>query len=1351
VTWPAAAASDAAAADHARKVTESSTGGQGAGSSADDADGHVELDQDGVASADRDQVLGDEWDRGNDEANVVLNDADGVTVLTAQSSDGYAWNATAVLPTPVTDTDLWVSNSCVTSSGDYMAVVYAPRSVTNDEDAFGGGARAAIVDLESGEVSDLGAGYTISYFNPGCGVGDTVTITRFEPGYTTTRIAVVDAASAAVRRTTAVDGLVTSAVSEGDGTVLAARGGQLLSIAPQTDEPAVLTSGAGSAYDLAVDGQNRLAYVTSEDGGQSSTAYVTSLGSVDAPRAIGTGPATETGVQAAQDGGFYLTGEGVHAELAGVPGVVQLPAAGPGATISSNGAFVVDEVAPEGSADVPSPGGPEDAAVLDVEAPQITATAVETGATLTFSLDEAALSGPRESAPTEDGSGDSTERVPGSDTGPATLAQENRPTAAAVAGSPTNPVEDERYCSVPRNDPNNQAYQPKPRQVEWAVDRAVKGELTQARPANWRNLGMPAYSPQALFPKRELVGGGTIPPQIVLGVLAQESNLWQASRFTAPGNTGNPLIGDYYGTRSTGSIWEIDYTEADCGYGIGQITDGMRVSGHPRVDDETGLPIESALPEDKQRAIALDYTVNIAKAVQMLGDKWNELAHAGLLVNDGDSGYIENWFLTTWAYNSGFHPDKGDGSPWGVGWFNNPISTVYNPARSPFLETQADAAHPQDWPYPEKITGWAAYGASLVETQYADPATRTYKSQMVSSFRTAWWNGDDYRALAKPPVGQFCDLGVNDCDPYDSEPCQLSSYECWWHAPVVWKDAADCDLQCGHGFERFPSSYATEASSMASSLPALTLRSSYLPDCQNPPSGVVVVDDTTHLDARNTGECAHRSTVGSFQFTFGAPDPAGQYPAKVDLHQQGGGFNGHFSFAHMQDKTNTRARVTGTWSRGADMTGTWTRVWVHLPDYAGWTQQAGYTINLGDGTSQTRYLQQRHYANEWVSLGVFQMKGVPSVSLTNALVDPDTTRRYSTPGETVDIAGYDDVAWDSVGFQALPAKPQEFVVALGDSYGSGEGAGSYAPWSDNNGELLEANNSCHQSANAWIRKTTIPGSTVTIGSRADSASPDMDFHFLACSGAQTEDLLPYYSAGPTAPVNADGENGAYSQAGMVSQLDAGYLDANTTLVTVSIGGNDMRFSDIIAACVQAKINPLAQTHDCAQWVLGGDTQNVVDASADRLENDLPASLATVLGLIRERAPSARIALAGYPKLFESGSECVEIKPAEQGWLNEFADSMNQSIREAAEAANTPGTPAIFYVDTQSRFTGHNLCTGQSGINGLQFTVTPAEDRTLPFLGILVNGQFVSRTSVHPNDYGTSLYSQALEDALALHP
>lgn len=1319
-------------------------------------DGSVVVGEEGVEPGARGEVLGEQWQDSGDEAHVVLNDAQGVTVVSAQAADGYRWEPVASLPVPWADTDLWVSNSCVTSSGDFMAVVYAPRAASNDEASFSGGASAAVVDLRSGAVTDLGSGYTIAYYNPGCGAGDTVTITRLEPESGLTRVAVVDAASGEVTRTADVAGQVTSAVSRSDGTVVAARGGEVIAVAPDAAagaEPQVVLSAPGGAYDLTLDEQERLAYVTRDAKGETATAYVATLGEEPAAQAVGSGPVTQVGVEPAREGGFFLTGQKVKKRGKGVPGVTALPQAGPGSVISSQGDLVVEQVAPAGLAKPPKAGDAKRSVQDTTTEAQIAATAVQSGTALTFDMGAAVQA----AAPAQVSVSASVLA--------STATDGNAATTWNTGGDQHDPVEDERWCAVPRNDPKNQAYQPKPRQVEWAVDRAVKGQLTETRPANWRNLGMGSYSPQKLFPPRTLIGGGTIPPQVVLGVLAQESNLWQASRYTAPGNTGNPLIGDFYGTRDTGSIWKIDYTGADCGYGIGQITDGMRLPGFERT--EGGRKIETALPYEQQRAIALDYTANIAKAVQMLGDKWNELAKAGILANGGDPKYIENWFMVTWAYNSGFHPYVDANTPWGLGWFNNPINPNYSPSRLPFMEIQADASHPQDWPYPEKINGWAAYGTSLVETQSANPETRQYDSRFVSSYTTAWWNDAAYRTSAQPRRVLFCDPDVNDCNPHDSaQPCQLSTsttnyFQCWWHAPVQWKN--NCKEQCGQGFERFPASYATEASSMLSTLPAKTRESSFLPNCTQVPDGVVVVDNTTQPSARNSGECSRWDTAGSFQFTFGTPDAAGRYPSKVDLHQQGGGFNAHFYFAHMQHGARTTSHVTGTWDRGEDMTGTWTRVWVHLPSYAAFTQQAGYTIDLGDGTTQTRYLPQRRYANEWVSLGVFQMKGSPKVSLSNVLIDESTRRPIddSNPKATleekmVDIDGYDNVAWDAVGFQPLPGKPTDFVVALGDSYASGEGAGDFEPWSDNNGTVLKSRNNCHQSRNAWIRKTTLPGRSSSIGARADAANTNLDFHFLACSGAESEHLLPFYTVnGGDKPHNghkdANGQydqDGRYGQHGMVSQLDAGYLDENTTLVTLSIGGNDMKFGPIVAGCVLVFFNPLSPNGDCSSLVVHGDTDEIVTASRSRLTGELRESLATTLRTIRERAPHARIAITGYPKLFESDTLCVMVARPNQTWLNELADNLNIVIEDVATSAARPGEPEIVYVDTQAKFTGRNLCTENSGINGLQLDVTPGENPLIPGSRTLVKGDVASQTSVHPNTAGTDLYTAALEEALA---
>ena len=231
--------------------------------------------------------------------------------------------------------------------------------------------------------------------------------------------------------------------------------------------------------------------------------------------------------------------------------------------------------------------------------------------------------------------------------------------ASGPVAVPNDPVDVGRTCSNPRNDIRAQVYQPSPKQVEWAADLAVQGALTVQRPANWKNSGLPTYNPKSLIPAGTLEGGGRVPAQILLGILAQESNLWQASNHAVEGMSGNPLVGNFYGRQiydgSTGNDWDIDWSETDCGYGVGQITDGMR------------LGQTSPWSGTQQRAIALDYAANVQASLKMLQEKWNRISGYGLLLNGSDPQYWKNWFYAVWAYNTGFYPNLVPGQSWGVG------------------------------------------------------------------------------------------------------------------------------------------------------------------------------------------------------------------------------------------------------------------------------------------------------------------------------------------------------------------------------------------------------------------------------------------------------------------------------------------------------------------------------------------------------------------------------------------------------------------------------------------------------------------------------------------------------------
>ncbi len=114
--------------------------------------------------------------------------------------------------------------------------------------------------------------------------------------------------------------------------------------------------------------------------------------------------------------------------------------------------------------------------------------------------------------------------------------------------------------------------------------------------------------------------------------------------------------------------------------------------------------------------------------------------------------------------------------------------------------------------------------------------------------------------------------------------------------------------------------------------------------------------------------------------------------------------------------------------------------------------------------------------------------------------------------------------------------PLTQYVALGDSFQSGEGAGAYLPLTDVNG------NKCHRSAYAYPRRLV------------DAGVVTLNLDFGACSGAVINDLAVSYN--PNQPPYTDG----------IAQLDR--LSSSTKLVTLGIGGNDMKFAEVLESCVK---------------------------------------------------------------------------------------------------------------------------------------------------------------------------------------
>jgi RHS repeat-associated protein len=180
---------------------------------------------------------------------------------------------------------------------------------------------------------------------------------------------------------------------------------------------------------------------------------------------------------------------------------------------------------------------------------------------------------------------------------------------------------------------------------------------------------------------------------------------------------------------------------------------------------------------------------------------WNQLYGSGIIANNGDPRYLENWYFAAWAYNSGIQPNAANGNTtgctpgpactgpdgtWGLGWTNNPTNLDYPPNRDPYLQdTYADAAHPASWPYQERVLGWTA--SPLI--RYGSPA-----------YAKPTYNGGQHW-VQPAPFTSMCTPADNHCDPNATNPtnpgashCLLNDFECWWHNPVTW--IPSCTTTC---------------------------------------------------------------------------------------------------------------------------------------------------------------------------------------------------------------------------------------------------------------------------------------------------------------------------------------------------------------------------------------------------------------------------------------------------------------------------------------------------------------------------------------------------------------------------
>ena len=310
-------------------------------------------------------------------------------------------------------------------------------------------------------------------------------------------------------------------------------------------------------------------------------------------------------------------------------------------------------------------------------------------------------------------------------------------------------------------------------------------------------------------------------------------------------------------------------------------------------------------------------------------------------------------------------------------------------------------------------------------------------------------------------------------------------------------------------------------------------------------------------------------------------------------------------------------------------------------------------------------------------------------------------------------------------------------VALGDSFSSGEGGSAYDPDTDENyasdaedyynaqngdpstictrGGCVDTspeedpyNNVCHRSEGAYSQQ---------VNQAFDFAG---GYTFAACSGAVTSDFT-----NPNGDNVDDPDKPWEGNDGEVAQLDN--LDEDTSLVTLTIGGNDAKFAQTLTKCIEDGLNPFQSCFDDE-----GEREQAQENIRQAIEN-----MRETLPQIRERAPNARVLVLGYPRFFpedpgSAWSDGTQIDTDDILAINDLVADMNDDIEALVDELNEDGA-GFEYVDVEDAFDGCEIGTDDACMNNIEVR--------------FADGKPDKNGSYHPNDRGHDEMAAIVEEAV----
>lgn len=143
------------------------------------------------------------------------------------------------------------------------------------------------------------------------------------------------------------------------------------------------------------------------------------------------------------------------------------------------------------------------------------------------------------------------------------------------------------------------------------------------------------------------------------------------------------------------------------------------------------------------------------------------------------------------------------------------------------------------------------------------------------------------------------------------------------------------------------------------------------------------------------------------------------------------------------------------------------------------------------------------------------------------------------------------------------------------------------------------------------------------------------------------------------------------------------LNGDTTLVTLSIGGNDAGFTNAVLEFLP----PFVGCADRPTYIPKHKTQ--IDQSLVKVES--------VIRRVKNKAFNAKIVLMGYPELFSTMRSCLlGIGTRKSAALSTLAQHLSDKSKEMVSRLGTQ----VSFADAVSHFRGHNACDQEPLIHDL---------------------------------------------------